>query len=90
MEKMSMKEVLERVQAIQKEELGRRIIYVHTYLNFFVVTLFEKDYDEKEDGRLKDFYFYDFMDGYGLAAEFARLMDYYNGQEDEEGHSEAL
>ena len=73
----SLSGILAMAQQLQMVSFPTRAINVNTSKEFVNVTVFEKDYDQKEDYDLKNFTFYEFQDDYAREAEWKRLMDYY-------------
>ena len=79
LEDYSLESILDEAQRMQRETFGMRHINISTAPSYLNIVIFERDYDKMEDGDLRNFTFYDFMDGYAREAEWERLMDYYNG-----------
>ena len=73
----NLSEVLAEVQRMQAESFGRRQMNISTGISYVNVTIFEKGYEDKEDGNLRTYTFYDFMDKYDLDAVWNRMIDYY-------------
>ena len=72
-----LKNILRKVQEMQLKGFPSRQIVIGTYSESVTVTVFEKDYDEKEDGEVKSFTFYSFVDDGQNEKELNDLISYY-------------